>query len=128
MQKSKKYIQTFMIFIFYTIAIWLSFFITRVMLGSEVYGGYMISVIVISMVSALIPSIGRFIGRRKLFIVSTLSILAGILYMFYVVIGNTTPGWGDLTSIVGYLFIVGFGFVLALLVEVISYFVKIKQK
>ncbi|WP_162523131.1 hypothetical protein [Clostridium estertheticum] len=39
---------------------------------------------------------------------------------------NTSPGWGDLTSIIGYLFIIIVGTVLALVTEVLSYFIKTK--
>jgi len=126
--QSKKYNRWLLVYIFYTIAIFIGFLITRSILGSEIFGRYMVTLMLISMVSALIPCIGGFLGRRKFFIVNTLSIIVGILYMFYVVVGNTAPGWGDLTSIVGYLFIVGVGVVLALGVEVISYFIKTKQK
>jgi len=126
--QSKKYNRWLLVYIFYTIAIFIGFLITRSILGSEIFGRYMFTLMLISMVSALIPCIGGFLGRRKFFIVNTLSIIVGILYMFYVVVGNTAPGWGDLTSIVGYLFIVGVGVILALGVEVISYFIKTKQK
>jgi len=125
---SKRSNQWLVVYIFYTIAILIGLLITRVILGSEIFGRYMVTLMLISMVSALIPCIGGFLGRRKFFIVNTLSIIVGILYMFYVVVGNTAPGWGDLTSIVGYLFIVGVGVILALGVEVISYFIKTKQK
>lgn len=127
MLKSKKYNQTFIIFIFYTIVVLLGFLITRAILDSKVYGRYMLIVTVISMVSALIPSIGKFLGRINFFIVSTLSILIGILYMFYVVIGKTAQAWSELASIVGYLFIVGAGFVLAIVIEIISHFFKTQR-
>ena len=44
--------------------------------------------------------------------------------MFYVVLGNTAPGWGDLTSIVGYLFMVGVGAIVGLVTELVLYFIK----
>jgi len=125
LKKSNKWIS---VYIFYTIAILIGLLITRVILGSDMSGGYIFNQLIISMVSALIPCIGGFLGRRKFFIVNTLSIIVGILYMFYVVVGNTALGWGDLTSIVGYLFIVGIGFVLALLVEIINYLGKTKYR
>lgn len=46
--------------------------------------------------------------------------------MFYVVLGNTSPGWSDLTSIIGYISIVAFGGILALITEILSYFIKRK--
>ncbi|MBX4262569.1 hypothetical protein KTC96_07605 [Clostridium estertheticum] len=44
--------------------------------------------------------------------------------MFYIAMVNTSPGWGDLTSIIGYLFIIIVGTILALVTEVLSYFIK----
>jgi len=116
------------VYIFYTIAILIGLLITRVILGSDMSGRYILNQLIISMASALIPCIGGFLGRRIFFIVSTLSIVVGILYMFYVVVGNTAHGWSELASIVGYLFIVGVGFILALVAEIISYFVKTKSR
>jgi hypothetical protein len=115
------------VFIFYTLVIFIGLLTSRFVLGSEFFVRYMLAMLLIAMVSALIPCIGGFLGKRIFFIINTLSAIVGILYMFYVVLGNTSPGWGDLTSIVGYLFIVGVGAVLALVTEVIIYFVKTKQ-
>ena len=123
----KKSNQWIGVFILYTVVIFIGLLTTRVLLGSDILDRYIFSLIIISIVSALIPSIGGFLGKRIFFIIHTLSAIVGILYMFYVVLGNTAPGWGDLTSIIGYLFIVGVGAILALVTEVVSYFVKIKQ-
>ena len=115
------------VFIFYALVIFIGLLTSRFVLGSEFFVRYILAMLLIAMVSALIPCIGGFLGKRIFFIIYTLSAILGILYMFYVVLGNTSPGWGDLTSIVGYLFIVGVGAVLALVTEVIIYFVKPKQ-
>lgn len=114
------------VFIFYTLVIFIGLLTSRFVLGSEFFVRYILAMLLIAIVSALIPCIGGFLGKRIFFIIYTLSVIVGILYMFYVVLGNTAPGWGDLTSIVGYLFIVGVGSVLALVTEVIIYFVKTK--
>jgi hypothetical protein len=115
------------VFIFYSLVIFIGLLTSRFVLGSEFFVRYILAMLLIAMVSALIPCIGGFLGKRIFFIIYTLSVIVGILYMFYVVLGNTSPGWGDLTSIIGYLFIVVVGAVLALLTEVIIYFVKPKQ-
>ncbi|MGE6489196.1 hypothetical protein [Paenisporosarcina sp. NPDC076898] len=124
----KKSFQWIGIFILYTVIIFISLLATRVLFGSELSNPSIISLLIISKVSALIPSIGGFLGKRIFFIIYTVSTIVGMLYMFYVVLGNTAPGWGDLTSIIGYLFIVGVGAVLALVTEVVSYFVKKNTK
>lgn len=123
-KKSKKWIG---VFIFYAVVVFISLLATRLILGSEILGDYIFSMLLISIVSALIPCIGGFFGRQIFFKVYTFSVAVGILYMFYVVLGNTSPGWGDLTSIVGYLFTIGVGAIVGLLTELIFYFVKTRK-
>jgi hypothetical protein len=48
--------------------------------------------------------------------------------MFYIVIADTSPGWGDLSSIVSYVLIIGIGILLALIAEVIAYFINARRK
>lgn len=123
-KKSKKWIG---VFIFYTIVVFISLLSTRFILGSEIVGDYILGMVIISLGSALIPCIGGFLGRQMFFKVYTFSAAIGILYMFYVVLGNTAPGWGDLTSIVGYLFMVGVGAIVGLVTELVIYFIKTKK-
>lgn len=123
-KKSKKWIG---VFIFYTIVVFISLISTRFILGSEIVGDYIFGMVTISLGSALIPCIGGFWGRQMFFKVYTFSAAVGILYMFYVVLGNTAPGWGDLTSIVGYLFMVGVGAIVGLVTELAIYFIKTKK-
>lgn len=123
----KKSNQWIGVFILYTAVIFIGLLTTRVMLESDILDRSIFSLLIVSIVSALIPSIGGFLGKRIFFIIYTLSVIVGILYMFYVVVGNTSPGWGDLTSIIGYLFIVGVGAVLAIVTEIVRYFVKSKR-
>lgn len=124
---SKKSNQWIGVFIFYTLVIFIGLLTTRFILGSEIFIKYILSLLLISLGSALIPCIGGFLGKRMFFIIYTFCAIIGILYMFYVVLGNTAPGWGDLTSIVGLLFMVGVGAALGLVTEIIIYFVKRKQ-
>ncbi len=123
LKKSNKWLG---VFIFYALLIFVALLTTRFVLGSEIFGRYILGLIIIAMVSAFIPCVGGFLGKRIFFILYTISALIGVLYMFYVVLGNTAPGWGDLTSIIGYLFIVGVGAVLALITEIIVYLFKTK--
>ena len=123
-QKSTKWSWVYML---YTAVIFVSLIITRIILGSEIFSSYVLSLLILSMVSACIPCIAGFFGKPTFFFIYTFSVIVGILYMFYVVLGNTAPGWGDLTSMVGYMFIVGIGIGLAIAVEVIIYFNKIRK-
>ncbi|MBU3099829.1 MULTISPECIES: hypothetical protein [Clostridium] len=115
-----------MVFVFYTIITFLSLLTTRVMLASELLSRPILGLLIISVASSLIPCIGGFLGKRIFFIIYTFCTIVAIIYMFYIVMVNTSPGWGDLTSIIGYLFIIAVGTVLALVTEVLSYFIKTK--
>ncbi|WBL45462.1 hypothetical protein LOR37_12215 [Clostridium estertheticum] len=118
--------QWIIIFVFYTIIVFLSLLTTRVMLASELLVRPILGLLIVSVVSGLIPCIGGFLGKWIFFIIYTLCTIVAIIYMFYIVMVNTSPGWGDLTSIIGYLFIIIVGTVLALVTEVLSYFIKTK--
>lgn len=123
-KKSKKWIG---VFIFYAVVVFISLLATRFILGSEIVGNYIFGMLIISIGTALIPCIGGFLGRQMFFKVYTFSAAIGIIYMFYVVLGNTAPGWGDLTSIVGYLFMVGVGTIVAFVSELVIYFIKTRK-
>jgi hypothetical protein len=116
------------VFILYTIILFAGLLITRFIIGSEVKGRYLFHLAAMSLGSAILPSIGGYLGKRVFFLLSSLADLIGLLYAFYVALGNVAPGWGDLTSIIGYLFIVILGAVIALIIEVIINVVAIKRK
>ena len=69
-KKSKKWIG---VFIFYTIVVFISLLVTRLILVSEIVGNYIFAMLLISMGSALIPCIGGFLGRQMFFKVYTFS-------------------------------------------------------
>jgi hypothetical protein len=120
----KKSNQWLGVFIVYTIVILISLIATRLILDSDLSGGYIITLLIISLGSAVLPCLCGYFGKRVFFLVYTLSVIIGILYMFYIVIADTSPGWGDLASIVSYILIIGFGIVFALIAEVVAYFMK----
>ncbi len=123
LKKSNRWIS---VFIFYSIVIFTTFIITRVILNSKMSGGYISIMLFLSLGSALLPCIAGYFGKRIFFNIYSLSAFVGILYMLYVVIGNTSPGWGDLTSLIGYMFIVGIGIIIAFVSEVVFYVIKTK--
>ncbi|MDF2540528.1 MAG: putative rane protein [Herbinix sp.] len=112
------------VFFIYTFLVFLSLLLTRVILDSDTFGGYLFTLIFIAVASSLFPCIGGYFGKRIYFLISTVAVILGVLYMFYVVIGNVSPGWGDLTSIIGYLYIIGIGAILGFITEVVLYFIK----
>jgi hypothetical protein len=108
------------VFILYTILVLISLIVTRVILTSELTGNFIARLLLISLVLALLPCIAGYFGKRIFFIVYTISILLGIIYMFYIVIADRSPGWGDLASMIGFIFIIGFGTAIALVAEVVK--------
>lgn len=120
----KKSNQWMWIFILYTVITFISLLTTRVLFGSDILDRSIISLLMIAIVTSIMPSIAWILGKRIFFNIYTVSTIVGISYLFYVVLGNTAPGWGDLTSIVGYLFIVGVGAFIAFVAEVVRTVVK----
>lgn len=124
MMRFKKSSKWIIVFIVYTILIFAALLITRFILGKDSPGKSILGLIVLSLSSAFIASIGGYLGRRLFFWIYSASVLLGLFYTFYVVLGDIAPGWGDLTSMIGYLFIVLGGIVIACIVEIISFIIK----
>lgn len=82
----------------------------------------------LAFVSALVAGLGFWLEGRLFFMVFSSSLVAGILYMLYVVIANVTPGWGELTSLVGFMLICSSGIIVGLAAEFVRYLVKPKLK
>ena len=74
------------------------------------------------------PGSGFWLEGRLFFLIYSSSLAACILYMLYVVIRNTTPGWGELTSLVGFMLIASAGMVLGLAAEFTRYLLKPKWR
>jgi hypothetical protein len=112
------------IFVIYATIIFLSLLLTRALLGSHIFFRYVLVMLIISVITAVLPSIGGYFGKIMFFVVTSIAVAIGIIYMFYVVLGNTEPGWGDLSSIVGFLLIVGVGSGLGLAAEAGIYLIR----
>lgn len=82
----------------------------------------------LAFVSALVAGLGFWLEGRLFFLIYSSSLAAGIVYMLYVVIRNATPGWGELTSLVGFMLIASSGMVLGLAAEFVRYLLNPKLK
>lgn len=120
-KKSKNWI---IIFLVYAVIIALSLIITRIILASENIGGSIPTMLLLALCTSILPSIAGYFGKYLFFYIYSLSILLGIIYAFYVAIGDVAPGWGNLTSIIGFLFIVIIGLVIGLIAETISLLIR----
>lgn len=123
-KKSKSW---YFIILCYTIIIFIGIIITRFMVGTTLSLTMALSTLILSLISALVPCLAGFWGRHVFYSVFACINLIALLYMFYIVISDATPGWGDLTSIIGYLFILVVGFGIALISDII-YYIRKKAK
>lgn len=78
----------------------------------------------IALVTATIGSIVGYLGGKLFFSVYAIGAVLGVLYMLYIAVFNTSPGWGDLTSIIGFIFILAIGAAGGLAAELFSFWGK----
>jgi len=82
---------------------------------------------ILSAIISLISFSGYW-GIKYFTLVFLLSDLAGIVYLFFIVLSKASGGWSDLTSIIGYMVIICFGIIAGITAEVIFRLVKRKNK
>ena len=81
---------------------------------------------ILSAMISLISSLGYF-GIKYFSLVFIIADIIGIIYLFFIVLSNASDGWSDLTSIIGYMTITGFGIIAGTITEVIFRIVKRKK-
>lgn len=122
---SKKW---FIIFLIYTAIIFIVFFATKLYLGVDGIVQDSRGILMLALITSLISGIGGYMGKRIFFVIFSISVFIGLIYALYAVFADLAPGWAELTSIVGYMFIVGVGFIIAANAELINYFLKNRKK
>ncbi|MFT4146939.1 MAG: hypothetical protein QM644_21065 [Mobilitalea sp.] len=128
MVPEKKSSRWWIICILYFIVIFAALLVSRLLITNDYIMGSIPGILVISLCSALPPSIAGYFEKKIFFILFSISILLGLIYAFYVALGDIAPGWGTLTSIIGYLFFVGIGLIVALIAETLSLLLKYNSK
>lgn len=118
----------FILFLIYAIVIFLAFLATKLRLGDGALNRGLRGILIISVFTSLVPCIGGYMGKRIFFIVYTISVVIGLAYSLYAVFADIAPGWSELTSVIGYLFVVGIGFIVAANAELINYFVQNRKR
>ena len=124
MVPEKKSSRWWIIFILYFIIIFAALLGSRLLITNDYIMGSIPGILVLSICSALPPSIAGYFKKKVFFVIFSISILVGLIYAFYVALGDIAPGWGTLTSIIGYLFFVGIGLIIALIVETLLTLIK----
>jgi hypothetical protein len=82
----------------------------------------------IAIIAALVAGIGFWFNGRLFFIFFSSGLAVGLLYMLFIVVFNTSPGWSDLTSVIGFMVVAVIGMVVGLAAELIRYMLKTKAK
>ncbi len=104
----------------YATIIFATLVIAQSILHSKLEVKSILALIIIAVVTALISCIGGFLGAKSYFLSASLGLVAGIIYMFYIAIFNASPGWGDLTSIIGFLFFATIGISIGVILELLA--------
>jgi len=76
---------------------------------------------------ACISTFGYF-GYKLFSMVVMVADLIGMGYLFYVVLSSAGTGWSDLTSVAGFMAILGFGVIVATAVQFGSWVLALKKK
>lgn len=110
---------------------WLLFFAALFLLSfipficlSQMLNFSVVGVGILSLIVALVISIGGYLEAKVYFLTASVFDIIGIIYMLYIALNKTAEGWSDLVSIISYLFIVGIGIVLGVVIQVIMFFIS----
>lgn len=122
MLPKKKSPQWIVFYLAYVAIVFLGLLATRWILNSTIDGSLLIALSILSFGSAFLPSLAGFFGRRQFFNVYVGGNLIALAYMFVLVTSEQAPGWGDLISIVVYVYLLPVVVILGILAEVVLYF------
>lgn len=101
-------------------------FLSQLILRADFSGSSVWSLIMMAVFSAFITCLGGFLGGRFYFLICSLGIFFGIIYLMYTAIANPSLGWGDLTSIIGFLLWLVVSLVIGILAELVFFIKRIK--
>jgi hypothetical protein len=96
----------------------IAIFYSRNLLSLSLDSKNIIAIIGISFVVALFPATGYF-GLKILPITVMVGNIIGIVYMYYIILGNRAQGWNDITSLIALLYFVAMGIAFGGLMEII---------
>jgi hypothetical protein len=100
--------------------------LARMALGMAVGLSNGIGFAVIALLAALAAGAGGFLGGKIYFVVVCLSYLLGTAYMLFIAARGLGEGWGDLISVISFLFIAACGIGAGLLIQFGAYLTRKK--
>lgn len=92
------------IFIIYFLALFNLFIISQIVLENNFSTKSIAGIAVLTFLSALLACVGGFLGGKMFFTIYTICLVLGLIYMFYIAVFDVSPNWGDLTSLLSYMF------------------------
>jgi len=107
------------IFILYTAIVFTVLLVSRFLIGGNTKVNNVFGLFILSLGSAFLPCIGGYFEKFTFVSVYSLSVIVGLIYALYVAVKDIAPGWGDLTSIIGYLVIVVIGIIIGCVAEIV---------
>jgi len=110
----------------YFVIIFAFLLFSQLILQADFSGSSLWSLILMAAFTSFITCLGGFLGGRFYFLICSLGIFLGIIYLIYTAIANPSPGWGDLTSIVGFLLWLVIGLVIGVFTELVFFIKRIK--
>ena len=83
--------------------------------------------VLLSLITAVLISLGGYLGARVYFGIAAIFNIIGIIYMLYISLNRTAEGWSDLVSIISLMSAIVIGLILGIVVQVIAYLIKKKK-
>lgn len=96
----------------------IAIFESRSLLGLSLNSSNIIVLVGISFLISAISSTG-FFGIKILPVTVLIGNIIGIVYMYFIILGNRAQGWNDITSMIGLLYFVALGIAFGGLMEII---------
>lgn len=118
----------FRVFAFYIVVVYAFLSLPQIILKSEIVLRPLIALAMLAVAVALIACIVGYLGGKVFFLVYSAFAFVGTLYMLNIVLFDTTSGWGDLTSFIGFITFVVFGLGAGVLAEGVHFLIKVGEK
>jgi hypothetical protein len=78
---------------------------------------------IISLIVSLIVSSGYF-GIRFFSLSVIVSNVIAIIYIYYIILSKSSPGWADLVGLISYMLLIGLGIILGTIVQTVFWIIS----
>lgn len=105
----------------------LSFFVLALLLGTPVGGENLGGFGLLGIIISLAITIGGYLGARIYFITALIFDGIATAYMLFIAANQTAEGWSDLVGVISYLFTLGIGLIIGILLQLFWHIRKNKK-